>query len=222
MAKTTATKAPARNASRAKWADWLTQHDIDVPDGATRDDLAELWTLNEDDAAPVDVDDTDTTLSADESRRADILLGNDQRPSPNAALADQVPDEYRFSTDSGRREDPDKLLISLDEMACYLYKPSSTLMIIMAASFTPGADPLEKVRAMLNLVNASLDAQGRILLHRMMTAGDASFDDGLVGKLAWVILNKWAPTLAQDADLNTDTTPAPANRAARRRAAKSK
>lgn len=163
-----------------------------------------------------DIDNLDE-MTEEEQRRADLLLGNDRRESPSPDLLDEVDEDLRFSTDSGSRREPDKMLIAIDDTPCYLYQPSNTLMILMAAAFTPNSDATEKVGAMMNLVNASLDPQGRALVRRMTFAADGSYDDALMGKLAFKILERWAPQLAETADMETGPKQ---NRAQRRRASR--
>lgn len=203
-------KQPAKNASKARWEDFLRSEGIEVPEDATRVELIEAW---EQRGTALDVADVDVTADDDAQRRAAAIMGTDSRESPHADLADQVPDEFRFTTDSGERRDPEKLLISIDGQPCYLYQPPNTSMVLFAAAFTPNTDPAEKVKSILNLVNVSLDQAGRTLLWRMMNSADNSFDDALPGRLAFTILDRWAPTLAAEADLSVDR---PQNRAARR------
>ncbi|WP_353107834.1 hypothetical protein [Gordonia sp. (in: high G+C Gram-positive bacteria)] len=151
--------------------------------------------------------------------REDMFAGQTKEP-PNPKLIDQVPEDLSFSTDSGERRDAEKMLVSIDGVACYLYQPSDALMALLASSFAPGAELTEKISGMLNLVNASLDVNGTMLLRRAMFASDNSFDDELLGKLVAAILQKWAPSIAGNADLSTEK-PKP-SRPQRRAAAKKK
>lgn len=131
-----------------------------------------------------------------------------------------IPEELRFSTDSGERRDPEVIDVVIDGQKCKLTQPSDGLMVLIAVSFSPQADDLEKVRAMLDLCNVCLDTTGRTLIRQAMYAKDNSFDDAMLGEVVGTILNRWAPELAADADLTTTKTRArqPQNRAARRQA----
>lgn len=131
--------------------------------------------------------------------RAEVLLGAGYKASPAPGV--DVPEEFRFSTDSGSRRDPERIAIELDGTACYLSQPSDALIALLGSAFAPMADVTEKLGAMLNLVNTSLDSQGTAILRRAMFASDNSFDDELLGHLTAIILDKWAPNVSADADL---------------------
>lgn len=137
-------------------------------------------------------------------------------PTSPDPLAD-IPVELQFSSDSGTRRDPETMEVAIDGQAFTLTQPSTALMHLLAGAFSVGADDSERVRAMMQLVNVSIDAGGRLYLNHAMSAQDNSFDDGLLGDLTATILNRWAPTLAEEAEQLKRATP---NRADRRQAAR--
>ncbi|KXT55659.1 hypothetical protein Y710_18015 [Gordonia sp. QH-12] len=201
--------APARTAPKARWAKFLNEQGIDVPDSATRADMIDLWRLNQDDH------DGDVDAPA-EAGSLEYF-----RPAPDERLADQVPGDLSFSTDSGERRDPEKLLISIDGKPTYLYQPSTALLMLVAGSLSAEAPIEDRLRTMLNLVSQCLDSEAERLVRARMFARDNSFDDGLLGKLVATIINKWAPYTLDAADLDTSSKPK-ASRQQRRAAARAK
>ncbi|AVM01883.1 hypothetical protein C6V83_18060 [Gordonia iterans] len=200
----TTSTAPTRNATKKAWADWLDQHDIDVPANASRNDLIALWELNRDDA---DSDDTavEYRTDLDQTARDRAAAGLDLRPAPSSDdTGDDVPVELSFSTDSGERKEPERIKIRLDGMTAYLYEPNDALLVLLAGSFAPGADPTSKVAAMMDLLNASLDANARQHLRRMMYATDGSFDTDVLAEMSAAVIQRWAPALAERADFTVD------------------
>lgn len=192
------TTAPARNASRQKWADFLDAEGVDYPDNATRADLADLWNLRDD-------------TPAAEAPDAVTEQALDYKPSPNPRIADQVPAELRFSTDSGDHFEPEKILIDLNGRPAYLYEPPKALLILIAASLSPESPIEEKLRAMLNLLSSCLDSAAERELRAAMNSRTRVFDDDIIGQLVAVIFDRWAPTLDADTQVR-----APQNRAQRR------
>lgn len=154
----------------------------------------------------------------DDTSRTDAVLGVAQVVDTVDTLAD-IPEELQFSTDSGSRRTPESLTIAIDGMQCTLHQPSDALMILLMASFTPEADAATKLRAMLDLVNACLNEQGRFILRRMMFATDNSFDDAILGQLTAVVLQRWSDG-SDNVDLTVKKKREPQNRASRRQAAR--
>lgn len=126
-----------------------------------------------------------------------------------------IPDDLQFST-AGTERDPEVIEISIDGHTCHLIQPADSLMVMLASSFSASATNTDKVSAMLNLVNASLDEPGRMILRQKMFDARNGFDDGVIGKLANTILKQWAKDIADGSDLSLDR--AAPNRATRRRA----
>lgn len=193
------TTVPARSASRKIWADFLRSEGIDVPAAANRADLIALWDLNK--SAP-------ETDAASPSGNLDFF-----KPAPNAALADQVPDELRFSTSAGERREPEKVLIQLNGRAVYLYEPPQSLLVLTGVSLRPETPLDRKIGVMLDLLSSCLDSAAEREVRQAMMSRTSLFNDDLLGELVALIFDTWAPNIDTDT-----TTTKPQNRASRRAA----
>ncbi|MCF8610065.1 hypothetical protein L5G28_07800 [Gordonia sp. HY285] len=169
--------------------------------------------------APVAEPDVDLDFDDAPNPVADQV--NDYRPSPNPKLADQVPEELQFSTDSGESREPEKVLISLNGRPHYLYEPSRAMLLLLGSALVSTETSLEdRIRTMMNIIDKCLDSDGVRVVRAAIMNSDNSFDEGLLSTLMETIFNRWAPTMADE--LNTDTAAAkPAqNRAALRASAR--
>ncbi|WP_298442589.1 hypothetical protein [Gordonia sp. (in: high G+C Gram-positive bacteria)] len=198
--------APSRNATRKTWADHLKREGIDVPPGATRADLIALWDLNE-------TEDTAAYTDRDVDPVLDQAL--DYKPAPHAALADQIPAELRFSTDTGERREPEKLLIDLNGKPAYLYEPPKSLLILVGAALSPETPLERKIGTMMDLLSSCLDSAAEREVRAAMFSRTAVFNEDLLGELVALIFDTWAPSL----DADTSVSP-PMNRAQKRAAAR--
>lgn len=130
---------------------------------------------------------------------------------------DDVPIELQFTSDTGERRNPETVPIKINGERFTLTQPSDTLIYLLAGSFSAAASVGEQVRAMMELLDVCLDPAGIEYMRRLITSSDNSFDDELLGTLTAVILETWAPKVAEGADLKKK---APANRAQRRQTAR--
>lgn len=137
------------------------------------------------------------------------------RPAPDPRLLEQVPEDLAFTTDSGDRREPEKLLIEINGVACYLYQPPTSMLMLVASSLSAEAPIEDRVRTMLQLVSQCLDSQAERMVRAAMFSRDNSFDDAILGKLVATIINKWAPYTMDAADLDTSSR-APLTRQQRR------
>lgn len=145
----------------------------------------------------------------------------------------EVDDALSFSTDSGTERPVERMAIKLDDNVFYLYRPSDALLYLMGGTLAEGSDDIERINAMMQLIQVSLDNAGSVYLRRRMMDRRNDFDDALLGKIVGAIMSKWGGSLgakyANTAKKTTtlqpgatklvdDETQAAENRAARRRA----
>ena len=162
---------------------------------------------------PVELDDID---AVDEQELKDLARQMDFRPSPNPKVLDLIPDELKFSTDSGERRDPETIAVEINGRPHYLYQPSTAMLMLMLAPLAVDNTPLEKrIAVMMDVVTTCIDSEGAQVIRRAIMANDDSFDLTILPKLVTTVLNKWAPSMASNYHLDVDDEPA-GNRAARR------
>lgn len=196
---------PAKTASKAKWEVFLEDQGIDVPANASRADLIDLWNLH-----TADTDDGDD--DADVTAAAKAVL--DFKPSPTADV--DIADDLDFSTSDGSEREPEKIVVRIDGRPHYLYEPSLALLLLNATALSSDNTPFEdRIRTVMDLVNACLDTDGVRKIRRAMYSRDTVFDLNILGQLVAVIYRQWAP----NENVNTDMKPK-SNRAQRRQTAR--
>lgn len=128
-------------------------------------------------------------------------------PAPVSAadqeLAAAVPLELRFTTTAGAGREPEKMTIALDGMPFTLTQPSNAFLALIMGSFAADARDDERIRAMFQLLRVCLDGAGVAYLDEMIRQPSNTFKDALIGELVGTIIQKWAPELAKDANLDT-------------------
>lgn len=195
---------PAKTASKAKWESFLEDQGIDVPANASRADLIDLWNLHAVDGEPDD--------DADVTAAAKAVL--DFKPSPTEDVA--VDEDLDFTTSDGSEREPEKIVVHIDGRPHYLYEPSLALLLLNATALSSDQTPFEdRIRTVMDLVNACLDTDGVRTIRRAMYSRDTVFDLNILGKLVAVIYRQWAP----NENVNTDMEPK-RNRAQRRQTAR--
>lgn len=134
-----------------------------------------------------------------------------------------VPEELQFSTEVADREDRavERIPLKLDGQVFYLYRPSDAVLYLMGGTLAEGSDDIERINAMMQLIQVSLDAAGSVYLRRKMLDRRNKFDDELLGKIVGVIMRKWAGGTMEEKFAATQSA-ADMNRAQKRAAAKAK
>ena len=130
----------------------------------------------------------DTGLPADEA--PPLTAG---APAPLGTNID-VPDELNFATEVEGAEDRpvERVPIKMDGQTFYLYRPSDAVLYLMGGTLAENSDDIERINAMMQLIQVSLDSAGATYLRRKMLDRNNRFDDALLGRLVGVIMSKWA------------------------------
>ena len=129
----------------------------------------------------------DTGLPTDED--APLTAG---APAPLGSNI-EVPEELRFSTETDAEERAvERIPIEMDGQTFYLYRPSDAVLYLMGGTLAENSDDIERINAMMQLIQVSLDSAGAVYLRRKMLDRRNKFDDALLGRLVGVIMQKWA------------------------------
>lgn len=174
--------------------------------------------------APVVDDEITEDLGVDPGSTADDL-GDDIELGFGEPVqhgdTEEVPEDLSFSSNTGEDAAVERIKIKIDGQDFYLYKPSNSLIYMLAGTLATGSDITERLNAMLQLVQVCLDDVGVMYLRRRMADRRNNFDDGLLGRLTGVILDKWGnPDTAQKFAQQEKSQQG--NRATRRQAARKK
>ncbi len=144
------------------------------------------------------------------------------QPALTPAVVDEgddltgIPAELQFTSDSGNRRDPETLDFAIDGRKFTLTQPSTAfLTLVTTGVFSENTSQADKVMTMFEVIRTCMDPIGVAYVHSRIKATDNSFDDELLGSIVATILKKWAPEIEADLELK------PANRSARRQAARS-
>lgn len=201
--------APKANASRAQWVKFFAEEYPDVDtDDMGRPDLINVHKLRKG-GSPADPDtpDADTASSGGEI---------DYRPP----TLDDVPEELRFSTDTGEDREVERMAFAMDGTPFWLYRPSDAALTLYTNQLLSD-NPQQRTNAMVMLVQQAVDASGLMYLQERVTDRANNFDDGLYGRIVAAVLNRWGDDTAATKFAQSEKAEA-LNRKQRRAAAKAK
>lgn len=155
----------------------------------------------------------------------DLDLG-DEAEGFGAPMGDEdedveVGEEFQFTSDTGNNRAMERMAIKIDGEKFWLYRPSNALIYMLAGTLAAGSDLTERLNAMVQLIQVSMDDAGWMYVRRRMADRRNNFDDELLGNLVSTILNKWATPDVVDG-FNKNQKTAQGNRAARRQASRAK
>ncbi|ATN90225.1 hypothetical protein SEA_LENNON_31 [Gordonia phage Lennon] len=199
----TKTKAPAANASVLTWRKFIGEAYPDVPadeiEQMNRPDMRELHKLRTE---------TATAKSVDEHSEFE------------APSLDEVPEELRFSTDTGEDREVERMPFAMDGIPFWLYRPSDAAMTLYMNQLLSD-DPRLRTNAMTTLVQQSVDPAALMYLQERITDRANNFDDGLYGNVVAAVLQRWGDETAATRFKQAQEGEAK-NRQQRRAAARSK
>ncbi|QXN73690.1 tail assembly chaperone [Gordonia phage Fitzgerald] len=199
----TKTKAPAANASVHTWRKFIAEAYPDVPDEdleqMNRPDMRDLHKLRTEAA---------TAKSVDEHSEFE------------APSLDEVPEELRFSTDTGEDREVERMPFAMDGIPFWLYRPSDAAMTLYMNQLLSD-DPRLRTNAMTTLVQQSVDPAALMYLQERITDRANNFDDGLYGNVVAAVLQRWGDETAATRFKQAQEGEAK-NRQQRRAAARSK
>lgn len=219
---------PKRNASRSTWRKFIEDEfdPEDLPEDLADMSRAELieWYDDELDAQADDGEDGyDDEGDVDDVVDAEVLTAEEDRDEDEAVekfrdqldrpTLDDVPEDLRVTTDTGERRDVERVATALDGIPFWLYRPSDSAMYLWGSRILSDNDS-ERLNAMMQLVQLSLEPAGRDYLFSKINDPQNSFEDGAIGELVARILTEWAEDAAVDKFRQAQAT----NRAARRQA----
>lgn len=145
-----------------------------------------------------------------------LRFGDDGGGAPVEDDDEDVPEEYQFTSDTGEDREVERFRIRIDGEPFYLYRPSDSLIYMLAGTLATGSDMVERLNAMMQLVQVSLDDAGVMFLRRRMADRRNNFDDNLLADLTRTILERWSPGQVDKFDAGQKA--ASGNRATRRQA----
>lgn len=177
----TRTKAPAANASRQKWVEFfaVAYDDVDTDD-MSRADMREVHKLREAGSPP------DSPAQITPSHEP----GEFEAPS-----LDEVPDELRFSTDTGEDREVERIPFAMDGIPFWLYRPSDAAMTLYMNQLLSD-DVRMRTNAMTTLVTQCVDPAAMMYLQERITDRANNFDDGLFGSVVAAVLQRWGDETA--------------------------
>lgn len=181
----TKTSAPAANASRQAWVEFFAEayDDVDTDD-MTRADMREVHKLRKA-GSPADT-------AANDPR-----MGGGEFSELEAPSLDDVPEELRFSTDTGEDREVERIPFAMDGMPFWLYRPSdAALTLYMNQLLSDNVQ--QRTNAMVMLVQQAIDAGAMMYLQDRITDRANNFDDGLYGKVVAAVLERWGEATAAD------------------------
>ncbi|UQT02048.1 tail assembly chaperone [Gordonia phage ChadMasterC] len=199
----TKTKAPAANASVHTWRKFIGEAYPDVPEGEiaqmNRQDMRELHGMR----------------STSQSSKS-----VDEHSEFEAPSLDEVPEELRFSTDTGEDREVERMPFAMDGIPFWLYRPSDAAMTLYMNQLLSD-DPRLRTNAMTTLVQQSVDPAALMYLQERITDRANNFDDGLYGNVVAAVLQRWGDETAATRFKQAQEGEAK-NRQQRRAAARSK
>lgn len=214
---------PKRNAPRSKWQEFIRdEFEDDAPEDLadmTRSEIIDWYDAELDDDPDGDPDDDydDEVVDADvvdeddeTDDDAEVAKFRDQLDRPTI---EDVPEDLRISTDTGERRDVERVATALDGIPFWLYRPADSAMYLWGSRILSDNDS-ERLNAMMQLVQLSLEPAGRDYLFSKINDPSNSFEDGAIGELVARILTEWAEDAAVDKFRQAQAT----NRSARRQA----
>ncbi|AXH44894.1 tail assembly chaperone [Gordonia phage Flatwoods] len=174
----TTTKAPAANASVHTWRKFIAEQYPDVPDEdieqMTRPDMRDLHKLRTEEA---------TTKSTTEQSEFE------------APSLDDVPEELRFSTDTGEDREIEKIPFAMDGIPFWLFRPSDAAMTLYMGELLSD-DVRVRTNSMVRIVQQCVDPSALMYLQERITDRANNFDDGLYGRVVAAVLEEWGDATA--------------------------
>ncbi|URC17648.1 tail assembly chaperone [Gordonia phage Tardus] len=189
-------KAPALNASRDKWAEFIAEAYPDVDtDDMSRIDMQTVHKLRKA-GSPPDSESTGDAAEGTERRYADqVRVVPQDRPDLEAPSLDDVPEALRFSTDTGEETEVERIAFAMDDEPFWLYKPSDAAMRLYMAQLLSD-EPKTRMNAMTLLVQQALDTSGLMYVQERVTDKRNKFDDGLYAHVVAAVLDTWGEAMA--------------------------
>lgn len=196
--------APKLSATRQKWVEFFAEEypDVDTEDMG-RPDLISVHKLRKG-GSPADSDTTGNAGSGEMDYRPPTL--------------DDVPDDLRFSTDTGEDREVERMAFAMDGTPFWLYRPSDSALTLYTNQLLSD-NPQQRTNAMVMLVQQAVDASGLMYLQERVTDRANNFDDGLYGRIVAAVMNKWGDDTAAAKFAQAEKVEAQ-NRKQRRAAAK--
>lgn len=133
---------------------------------------------------------------------------------------DSIPEELRFSTDTGEDRELERVAFMMDGNKFWLERPSDSAMTLYMNQLLSD-DPRTRTNAMITLVQQSIDAGGLMYLQSRVTDKANNFDDALYGNVVGAVLRMWGDDFAASKFAEIQKAEQQ-NRAARRAAARRK
>ncbi|AMS03021.1 tail assembly chaperone [Gordonia phage Leonard] len=191
--------APKATASVATWRKFMAEQypEIDTT-GMTRVDMRDLHKLRQEDSR---------SPAAELSSASDVDI-------------DSIPEELRFSTDTGEDRELERVAFMMDGNKFWLERPSDSAMTLYMNQLLSD-DPRTRTNAMITLVQQSIDAGGLMYLQSRVTDKANNFDDALYGNVVGAVLRMWGDDFAASKFAEIQKAEQQ-NRAARRAAARRK
>lgn len=111
-----------------------------------------------------------------------------------------IDEDLQFSTvdeDAADEDDREFVWIALDgKLRCKLFKPNQTAYMTLAGALSTNADNADRMYAIQNLMNVSLEEKGRIYIkNRALSHGGGHYDDKLLGRITDKIMTLWGDEL---------------------------
>lgn len=135
-----------------------------------------------------DYNDEDAPEDARETGPLDLVTAG-APPTPDEDI--EVPEAYQFSSNTGEDREIERIAIRIDDENFYLYRPSDALIYMLGATLATGSDDAERLNAMMQLIQVSLDSSGVMYLRRRMGDRRNNFNDRLLGHIVEVIMSEW-------------------------------
>ncbi|AXQ60643.1 hypothetical protein SEA_ALI17_27 [Gordonia phage Ali17] len=190
---------PKATASIATWRKFMGEQypEIDTT-GMTRADMRDLHKLRQEDSR---------SPAAELASASDVDI-------------DSIPEELRFSTDTGEDRELERVAFMMDGNKFWLERPSDSAMTLYMNQLLSD-DPRTRTNAMITLVQQSIDAGGLMYLQSRVTDKANNFDDALYGNVVGAVLRMWGDDFAASKFAEIQKAEQQ-NRAARRAAARRK
>ncbi|AYR03010.1 tail assembly chaperone [Gordonia Phage StorminNorm] len=174
----TTTKAPAANASVHTWRKFIAEQYPDVLDEdiehMSRPDMRDLHKLRTEQAT------TKSTIDQSEFE---------------APSLDDVPEELRFSTDTGEDREIEKIPFAMDGIPFWLFRPSDAAMTLYMGELLSD-DVRVRTNSMVRIVQQCVDPSALMYLQERITDRANNFDDGLYGRVVAAVLEEWGDATA--------------------------
>lgn len=173
--------APKANASRQKWVEFFADEYPEVDtDDMNREDMRDVHKLlKAEGVSPVTA--------------ADATNGYVAPPS-----IDDVPEDLRFTTDTGEDRDVERTPFALDGFAFWLERPSDAAITLYLPQIMSD-DARVRSNAMAAFVQQVVDVPGMMYLQERITDKANNFEPGTYGRIIAAVMDKWGDDTARAA-----------------------